>query len=230
MEAHHLTGRPPRTRRRAASHGLSDAARRCLDLLLALALLVFLLPLLAAIAVSIRVDSRGGAVFRQRRVGLGRAPFEVCKFRTMVADADDRPHRSYVTQLIAQDRGCATHGAHGVYKLADDVRVTRVGRFLRRWSLDELPQLWNVVRGEMSLVGPRPVLEYEVDSYPAWYHRRFDVRPGLTGLWQVSGRNEVTYEEMVRFDIDYVTRRSLGLDLKILLKTSWVVLSRKGVA
>jgi lipopolysaccharide/colanic/teichoic acid biosynthesis glycosyltransferase len=108
--------------------------------------------------------------------------------------------------------------------------VTKVGRFLRSWSLDEVPQLWNVLRGEMSLVGPRPVIEYEVEQYPDWYLRRFAVKPGLTGLWQVSGRNERTYEEMVRFDIEYAERRSLWMDLRILARTALVVMRRQGVA
>jgi lipopolysaccharide/colanic/teichoic acid biosynthesis glycosyltransferase len=117
-----------------------------------------------------------------------------------------------------------------LYKLVVDPRVTRVGRVLRSWSLDEVPQLWNVLRGDMSLVGPRPVIEYEVEQYPDWYLRRFAVKPGMTGLWQVSGRNERTYEEMVRFDVEYAELRSLWLDLRILARTAIVVMRRQGVA
>jgi lipopolysaccharide/colanic/teichoic acid biosynthesis glycosyltransferase len=153
----------------------------------------------------------------------------VLKFRTMGAAADQSRHRDYVHGLIAGDSATA-QPEQGLYKLAVDDRVTRVGHFLRKTSIDELPQLWNVVRGEMSLVGPRPVVGYEVDAYPDWYFDRFAVRPGLTGLWQVSGRNERTYEEMVRLDIEYARRQSVRLDIRIMFKTIWVVLSGRGVA
>jgi lipopolysaccharide/colanic/teichoic acid biosynthesis glycosyltransferase len=149
------------------------------------------------------------------------------KFRTMRTDADATPHREYVQALIGDDRG-PERGR--LYKLSVDDRVTRVGRVLRSWSLDEVPQLLNVLRGQMALVGPRPVIAYEVEMYPEDYLRRFDVKPGLTGLWQVSGRNERTYEEMVHFDLEYATERSLLGDLRILIKTVPVVLSRQGVA
>jgi lipopolysaccharide/colanic/teichoic acid biosynthesis glycosyltransferase len=154
----------------------------------------------------------------------------VNKFRTMRPDADPAPHRQYVQSLISSNRRRAKTGGRHLYKLAVDDRITRAGRLLRRYSLDELPQLWNVVRGEMSLVGPRPVIEYEADQYPSWYDARFSVKPGLTGLWQVSGRNEKTYEEMVELDIEYARRRSLPLDLLILLKTVWVVARARGAA
>jgi lipopolysaccharide/colanic/teichoic acid biosynthesis glycosyltransferase len=204
-----------------------DVARRALDIVLALAMLFVLAPVLLLVALAIRIDSRGPVLFRQRRVGRGMAEFTVLKFRSMKASADSKRHRDYVTSLIAGDGG---NEQGGLYKLAVDDRITVVGRFLRMTSLDELPQLWNVVRGEMSLVGPRPVIAYEAEQYPDWYLGRFAVRPGLTGLWQVSGRNERTYEEMVRLDLEYAERRTLGLDLLILLKTVWVVLRRKGVA
>jgi lipopolysaccharide/colanic/teichoic acid biosynthesis glycosyltransferase len=168
-------------------------------------------------------------LFRQRRVGRDQREFTVLKFRSMAAAADSAPHREYVKELIARGNEDAPSEG-GLYKLAVDDRVTRVGRFLRKTSLDELPQLWNVLRGEMSLVGPRPVIPYEVEQYPDWYLGRFAVRPGLTGLWQVSGRNERTYEEMVSLDIEYARRQSLGLDVLILFKTMWVVLSGRGVA
>ena len=155
-------------------------------------------------------------------------PFTVLKFRTMRADADSALHRDYVRSLIGTD--APENPPDNLYKLVVDPRVTQVGRFLRSWSLDEIPQLWNVLRGEMSLVGPRPVIEYEVEQYPDWYLRRFAVKPGLTGLWQVSGRNERTYEEMVRFDIEYAERRSLWMDLRILARTAIVVMRRQGVA
>lgn len=206
------------------AHG---AARRLLDVTVAGVALVALSPLLAAIALAIRIESPGPVVFRQRRLGLARRPFTVLKFRTMRNGADAAPHREYVHSLIDRPAG-AERGR--LYKLSVDDRITRVGRFLRAWSLDELPQLVNVLRGEMALVGPRPVIPYEVERYPARYLRRFAVKPGLTGLWQVSGRNERTYEEMVRFDIEYAEGASLLLDLRILARTLPVVLGRQGVA
>jgi lipopolysaccharide/colanic/teichoic acid biosynthesis glycosyltransferase len=206
------------------------AVRRALDLLLAVTLLVLSSPVLLAIAIAIRLDSRGPALFRQVRIGLDRRPITVNKFRTMYTEADPTPHREYIAQLVAGNPMKHTDGQRELFKLVVDDRITRVGKFLRSSSLDELPQLWNVLRGEMSLVGPRPVVPYELEHYPPRYFRRFAVKPGLTGLWQVSGRNETSYTEMVELDITYVERRSLALDLKILLRTAWVVLARKGVA
>ncbi|HEY6780771.1 MAG TPA: sugar transferase [Thermoleophilaceae bacterium] len=222
-----------------SEHALARGARRSLDLLVATGVLVLGAPLLALIVLAVRLDSRGQAVFRQRRVGLHGREFLVNKFRSMRLDADPSRHRAYVQALIpnedvagadtaASDAGAAPQ--NGLYKLVVDDRITRVGRFLRKTSLDELPQLWNVLRGEMSLVGPRPVIPYEVERYPDWYRARFAVKPGLTGLWQVSGRNETSYEEMVRLDVEYAQRRTLLLDLSILAKTVVVVLLRRGVA
>jgi lipopolysaccharide/colanic/teichoic acid biosynthesis glycosyltransferase len=202
-------------------------ARRLLDVVLATAVLVLLAPFMAAIALAIRAESRGPVIFRQRRLGQGLRPFTVLKFRTMRHEADAAVHRDYVHSLI--ERPAAAERGQ-LYKLSVDNRITRVGRFLRSWSLDELPQLVNVLRGDMALVGPRPVIPYEVDRYPQRYLPRFDVKPGLTGLWQVSGRNERTYEEMVRFDIEYARQASLLLDLRILAKTVPVVFGRQGVA
>jgi lipopolysaccharide/colanic/teichoic acid biosynthesis glycosyltransferase len=216
-------------RRTAGVRGAtSRAVRRSADVALSVILLIVLAPVLLLIAAAIRLDSPGPAIFRQQRLGLGMRPFTVLKFRTMRADADGARHQAYVRALIT---GAAdTQGEDGLYKLTGDDRITTVGRTLRRWSLDELPQLWNVLRGQMALVGPRPVIAFEVDHYPEWYRERFAVRPGLTGLWQVSGRNERTYEEMVRYDVEYARRASLALDLRILLRTVRVVLVRQGVA
>jgi lipopolysaccharide/colanic/teichoic acid biosynthesis glycosyltransferase len=153
----------------------------------------------------------------------------------MRLDADEERHRQYVSAMIAADPADAgaddgNEGGESLYKLAGDDRITPVGRRIRSWSVDELPQLFNVVLGDMSLVGPRPAIPYEVESYPAWYSKRFAVKPGLTGLWQVSGRNQRTYEEMVSLDIDYAENRSFLGDLAILAKTPRAVLGRKGVA
>ena len=196
---------------------------------MAVVLLALLSPLVLAIVLAIRFDSRGPVLFRQVRLGRGARPFEMFKFRTMYRDADPAPHAHFVRDMIVNRlRGGENGGAPQIYKLHPDPRVTRVGRILRRTSLDELPQLFNVLRGEMTLVGFRPPIPYEVDDYPAWYHRRFDGKPGITGLWQVSGRNELGYEDMVRLDIEYLNRRSWLLDLWLLARTVTVVLHGRG--
>ena len=217
-----------------------EAIVRAVDLIVAGLMLIVLAPLFAALAIAIKADSSGSPIFRQRRCGRRRDEFTVFKFRTMRCDTAADPHRSYVLDVIAANgngasgNGASGNGAshpqrdEGLQKLENDKRVTRVGAFLRRFSLDELPQLWNVVRGEMTLVGPRPPIPYEVDSYPTRWLRRLSVKPGLTGLWQVSGRNELDYAEMVELDLEYVERRSLWLNAKILARTAWVVLSGRG--
>jgi lipopolysaccharide/colanic/teichoic acid biosynthesis glycosyltransferase len=227
MEAHGLT-RKQLLDRRTVEPLWQAFARRLADLLLAGGIVIVLAPLLIALAITIRLDSRGPALFRQRRVGHGEREFTVFKFRSMRSDADPRGHREYVTALI-QGRN-ADGGRKDLYKLAVDDRITPVGRWIRHWSLDELPQLFNVIAGDMSLVGPRPAIPYEVAEYPSWYRKRFAVKPGLTGLWQVSGRNERTYEEMVRLDIEYAERRTLWLDLSILARTPLTVIARRGAA
>lgn len=227
MEAHGLTR--SKTPALVAGQRLAvNVLRRLFDVVFALALILLLSPILIAVALSVRIDSRGPAFFRQRRVGYREGEFTLFKFRSMRVDADPRGHQEYVTALIKGEEATPDGGRENLYKLAVDNRITPVGRWIRRWSLDELPQLFNVVKGDMTLVGPRPAIPYEVSEYPNWYRKRFSVKPGLTGYWQVSGRSERTYEEMVRLDIEYAERRSLGLDLLILLKTPWVVLSRKG--
>jgi len=227
MEAHELSRKQPLDRI-AGEPLLPGLLRRLIDLTVSGVMIVLLSPLLIALAIAIRLDSRGPALFRQRRVGYGEREFTVFKFRSMRSDADPGGHRDYVTSLIKGKT--ADGGRKNLYKLAVDDRITPVGRWIRRWSLDELPQLFNVLAGDMSLVGPRPAIPYEVAEYPGWYLDRFAVKPGLTGLWQVSGRNERTYEEMVRLDIEYAERRSLLLDLSILARTPLTVLARRGAA
>lgn len=206
-----------------------DTATRIADLFVAAFLLILLSPLLAAIALAIRLDSSGSAIFRQRRCGQGARQFTVLKFRTMRCDTAADPHRSYVLGVISGEGPSGRPGeGNGLKKLENDDRITGVGAFLRRFSLDELPQLWNVLRGQMTLVGPRPPIPYEVEWYPPRWLDRLSVKPGLTGLWQVSGRNELDYTEMVELDLEYVQRRSLWLDLKILARTAKVVLSGRG--
>lgn len=192
--------------------------KRAIDVAAACVLLHVLAPLLLVLAAAIRLTSPGPAIFRQERVGRDERPFMVWKFRTMHVHNDDRVHRRYVERLLTEDTP-PDGGQPGVYKLAADPRVTRVGAFLRRTSLDELPQLVNVLNGTMSLVGPRPALQWEVELYRPVHRQRFLVKPGMTGLWQVSGRNTVGMRAALDIDVEYVRRRSLGLDLSILLKT-----------
>ena len=204
---------------------------RLLDLAIVLPGLLLCAPILLVVAVAIRLDSEGPAIFAQRRLGQDKRPFTVHKFRTMRLAADPAVHREYVQQLIAgEESSRSDRDGRDLYKLVADDRVTRVGRFLRISSLDELPQLYVVLRGHMSLVGPRPVIPYEAELYPPSYERRFTVKPGLTGLWQVSGRNERTYREMIALDSAWAERRSIALYLWILLRTPWVLLRRRGVA
>ena len=197
----------------AATQTGIPAWKRVLDLMLILALLPGLLLLGACVAVIIKLGSRGPIFFRQSRVGYLGRQFVCFKFRTMAVNADTDSHRRYTQELIkSQTR---------MTKLDErkDPRLVPLASLLRASGLDELPQLINVVRGEMSLIGPRPCIPYECEAYEPWHFARFDAAPGLTGLWQVSGKNRTTFEEMVRLDIDYSRRLSLGLDLWILLKT-----------
>jgi lipopolysaccharide/colanic/teichoic acid biosynthesis glycosyltransferase len=198
-------------------------AKRALDVVLSTILLVDLLPVFGLCALAIRLESRGPVLFRQQRIGQDGQPFTMLKFRSMYVDADARAHQAFVTSFIRGTAEGQPTGDGQVYKLVRDSRVTRVGRWLRKTSLDELPQLINVLRGEMSLVGPRPPLPYEVAQYTPADLRRLAARPGITGLWQVSGRSKTTFAEMVALDLAYIRTRSLRTDLAILLKTIPVV-------
>lgn len=210
---------------------LSCAVYRTVDLLGAGIGLLLSAPLIAVICLAIRLESPGPAIFRQQRLGRRKRPFTVHKLRTMRSQADPAIHREYVENLISGAEHTHSGGdGRNLYKLAADDRVTRVGRLLRKTSLDELPQLYDVLRGQMSLVGPRPVIPYEAELYPASYDRRFAVKPGLTGLWQVNGRNERTYREMVAFDVAWAESHSVGLYISILVRTPWVLFQRKGAA
>lgn len=207
--------------------------KRLVDLVGALTGLLLAGPVMLLAALAIKLDSRGPVFFRQERIGTGGRRFRVWKFRTMQTDASDTAHRELVTRmLVGQEIGTGHTNAVGeqVYKLVNDSRVTRVGGFLRRTSIDELPQLFNVLTGDMSLVGPRPPLTYEFEAYDHWQYDRLEVRPGMTGLWQVSGRNLLTYRQMCELDVQYVRCWSLYLDFKILLKTIPVVLFNSGRA
>jgi lipopolysaccharide/colanic/teichoic acid biosynthesis glycosyltransferase len=202
---------------------MTAAIKRTMDVSLALSLAALMAPVLLLGVLVVRGTSAGPALFRQVRVGRDGRPFVMLKLRTMYVGSADAVHRDYVRAMLA---GAAVL-TDGLYKLKDDPRVTPVGAFLRRWSLDELPQLWNVVRGDMSLVGPRPALPWETESFPDWTRDRISVRPGLTGLWQVSGRNKLTMLDGLRLDSWYVSHASIVLDVRILLRTLAVVLGRE---
>ena len=214
-------------------HGQQLLVKRVVDVLGASLLLIVAAPVMAMVAIAIKLDSRGPVFFGQERIGSGGRRFRVVKFRTMHDGVSDAAHRELVTKMLQGEDGRAAQvGPAGepVFKLTNDQRITGVGRWLRRTSLDELPQLFNVLRGEMSLVGPRPPLAYEFDQYEHWQFHRLQVRPGITGLWQVSGRNRLTYRQMCELDLVYIRDWSLWLDLRILLKTIPVVLSNSGRA
>ncbi len=216
------------TKEGVRSLDLYPVLKRLLDVVIASVLLLVLAPVMAAVAIAIRLDTPGPIVFRQARVGKNRRTFTFYKFRSMYHNADHTAHREFVTNLI--NGNGVTHNGQTVYKLTGDRRITRVGAFIRKTSLDELPQLVNVLKGEMSLVGPRPPIPYEVAAYKEWHKRRLDVPPGLTGLWQVRARSAVSFDEMVMMDIEYVSRRSLLLDLEILARTVPAVVSGRGAA
>lgn len=211
---------------------LSSGARilkRTFDLVVSALSIILLLPFWLLIALLIKLDSKGPVFYTQERVGMDGRLFLLYKFRTMVANADSELHREYQRAFIA-GRAEANLGndQKPTYKLFADPRITRVGKFLRKTSLDEVPQLLNVLLGDMSVVGPRPPIPYEVEAYELWHRKRLDMKPGVTGLWQVSGRNRLTFEEMVRLDLFYIENWSLLLDLKIILRTGFVMLGREG--
>jgi lipopolysaccharide/colanic/teichoic acid biosynthesis glycosyltransferase len=206
-----------------------DSLKRMLDIAGSAMLLALLSPLLLLIAVLVKLSSPGPVLFRQLRVGQSAKPFTMLKFRTMKANAEHALHQKFVTDFIKSGGQKLEPGDTKLFKIADDPRVTPLGRILRRTSLDELPQLWNVLIGDMSLVGPRPPLHYEVEQYRSWHWRRvLEAKPGVTGLWQVAGRSRTTFDEMVRLDLRYVRTRSLWTDVKILLATPRAVVTGRG--
>jgi lipopolysaccharide/colanic/teichoic acid biosynthesis glycosyltransferase len=202
--------------------------KRALDIAGSAVLLLASSPALLVIAALVKATSKGPVFFRQQRVGEHGKPFNMLKFRTMQAAAGHDLHQQYVSQYI-RGQVRSDGAAAPVFKIIGDPRVTKVGHFLRRTSLDELPQFWNVLKGEMSLVGPRPPLPYEVKIYKHWHWRRvFEAKPGITGLWQVTGRSRTTFDEMVRLDIRYARQQSVWTDVKILLATPRAVISGSG--
>ncbi len=219
----------PELRSRWEQRTSYDAIKRGLDVVGSLTLLVMLSPLLLLIAALVKLSSHGPVFFRQVRIGQMMTPFTMLKFRTMYSGTDHRVHHEFVRSFIKASGQVHEPGKNGFFKLTNDSRVTPVGRLLRKTSLDELPQLWNVLRGDMSLVGPRPPLPYEFEQYEPWHRRRvLEAKPGITGLWQVDGRSRTTFDEMVRLDLRYARTRSLWTDIKILLMTPAAVISGKG--
>jgi lipopolysaccharide/colanic/teichoic acid biosynthesis glycosyltransferase len=209
------------------------AIKRAMDIAGSTLMLILCAPVCLIIALAIKTSSKGPVLFKQRRVGQYGQHFTFLKFRSMQVNNDHSVHKEYVTKFIASGAGKQPSNGtgEGVYKLTNDSRVTRVGKFLRRTSLDELPQFLNVLKGEMSLVGPRPPIPYELAAYQTWHRRRLlEVKPGITGLWQVTGRSRVTFDEMVRLDLRYATSWSPSLDLTILMRTPLAVLRGEGAA
>ena len=210
---------------------LSRTMKRMMDVLGSSLALAIFLPVLLVIAIAVKVTSEGPVFFRQRRVGQYGNPFVFLKFRSMYTNNDAEVHKQYVQRLIAgkADKHPSNGNGEGVYKLTKDSRITRVGAFLRKTSLDELPQFLNVLKGEMSLVGPRPPIPYEVDAYEIWHRRRLlEAKPGITGLWQISGRSRVKFDDMVRLDLQYARNWSPWMDIKILLRTPGAVVLGEG--
>ena len=221
----------PDLRRHTKSKRVVHITKRCLDIVGSLLALILLSPAMIAIALAVKLTSKGPVLFRQTRLGQYSRPFTFLKFRSMHYDCDAKIHEQYVSKFIrgGQDTHHSAENGKAVFKITNDPRVTRVGRFLRKTSLDELPQLINVLKGEMSLVGPRPPLSYEVKQYTSWHRRRLmEAKPGITGLWQVSGRSRISFDDMVRLDLKYVEHASFLLDLKILLQTPLAILSSEG--
>jgi len=213
------------------NNGLSRKMKRLMDIVGSLLALILFSPIILAVAAAVKCTSEGPVLFRQQRIGQWGETFTFLKFRSMQVMQAENPHKAYIEKFIRENQSAnGTAGEEApVFKLTDDPRVTPVGRFIRKTSLDELPQLFNVLRGEMSLVGPRPPVPYEFEIYDVWHRMRMlTVKPGITGLWQVCGRSSTNFDEMVRLDLKYVTDWSLWQDIKIILRTPWAVIAGKG--
>jgi len=198
-------------------------AKRSLDLTASVIGLLLVSPILALVAIAVKLESRGPVLFRQERLGLGGRSFTLYKFRSMFSSAEEEHHREHVRELIRGDSSVDRSPEEVWLPIAADPRVTRLGAFLRRSHLDELPQLINIVRGEMSLVGPRPPIPYEVEVYEPWHLRRLSVIPGMTGLWQATAWGRVSFDEGVALDLAYIDRRSFGFDLRLIGRTLWQI-------
>jgi lipopolysaccharide/colanic/teichoic acid biosynthesis glycosyltransferase len=207
----------PRTR-------IGDGLKRGTDLVLAATMLICLAPFFVIVAFAIRLDSPGPSLFRQRRIGRDGREFTMLKFRSMSLNATSDDHRRYIQLLASGADPAASASGEGLLKLTEDPRVTRIGRILRKLSIDEWPQLLNVIAGQMSVVGPRPAVSYELDVYHPEHFARFQVRPGITGLWQVSGRNRLGFYEMLDLDLTYVHRQGFAYDLGLILRTPGAII------
>lgn len=206
---------------------LTMTVKRLIDVAGSFIAILLFSPVLAVIAAAVKLTSEGPVFFKQERLGLNGKTFKLYKFRTMYLNNDPGKHKDYIRKYIGEQKNAAVEP--GVFKLKNDLRITPVGKFLRKISFDELPQLINVLKGEMSLVGPRPPIHYECDLYDIWHRRRLlSCKPGITGLWQVTGRSRTTFDEMVRLDLEYINKWSLWLDLKIILKTPRAVFGGEG--
>ncbi len=201
----------------------ADIAKRAFDIIFSYTVLVFGFPLFLILGLIVKLSSKGPVLFKQVRIGEKKKPFVFYKFRTMYMNNNHDLHKEYVKELITSNKK-----AGNAYKIEKDPRVTPIGRFLRRTSLDELPQFFNVLKGDMSVIGPRPPIPYELRYYKDWHFQRLETKPGITGLWQVSGRTLLPFDEMVRLDIEYNKKRSFALDLYILIKTIPAIIAGKG--
>jgi lipopolysaccharide/colanic/teichoic acid biosynthesis glycosyltransferase len=212
---------------RRMGNKLTMTVKRLIDVAGSFIAILLFSPVLAVIAAAVKLTSEGPVFFKQERLGLNGKTFKLYKFRTMYLNNDPGKHKDYIRKYIGEQKNAAVEP--GVFKLKNDLRITPVGKFLRKISFDELPQLINVLKGEMSLVGPRPPIHYECDLYDIWHRRRLlSCKPGITGLWQVTGRSRTTFDEMVRLDLEYINKWSLWLDLKIILKTPKAVFGGEG--
>ena len=227
-ELEHTIPRQARTAiaRTARSRGVHQWLKNVLDLVIAILVLVVLWPLLLVVAVAVKLDSPGPAIFKQTRIGKDGKVFTVRKFRSMCVDADDKLHREALKKLVQGEPTAEVNG-QAFFKPADDPRVTRVGKFLRATGLDELPQVMNILRRDMSVVGPRPAIPYELELYKDWHHRRLAVRPGVTGLWQVKRHDTENFDDVIKLDLEYIDSFSIWLDLKIIVLTFPMILFRR---
>jgi exopolysaccharide biosynthesis polyprenyl glycosylphosphotransferase len=215
--------------RMAAKKRVAHVAKRVLDVTGSLFAILMLSPVFLFLVAAVKLTSKGPVLFRQTRIGQYGKPFTFLKFRSMYANNNSKIHEEYVKKLIAGKGDKQADGKNGSFKLTNDPRITPIGRLIRRTSLDELPQFFNVLMGEMSLVGPRPPVPYEYEAYDVWHRdRMMEVRPGITGLWQVTGRSKTTFDEMVRLDLHYAGSWSILMDLKILIQTPMAVFSGDG--
>jgi exopolysaccharide biosynthesis polyprenyl glycosylphosphotransferase len=215
----------------ATRHGSQLAVKRAMDIVGSSFALILLAPVFVLIAIAIKLTSKGPVFFRQKRVGQRGNSFTFLKFRSMHVNNDESEHKKFVTDFIAGNAApqAAGDGNPEIFKLTHDPRITPIGRFLRRMSLDELPQFLNVLKGDMSLVGPRPPIPYEVEAYDIWHRRRiFEAKPGITGLWQINGRSRVKFDDMVRLDLHYARNWTPWMDIDILLRTPVAVVHGEG--